>query len=74
MRIYLDKNQCGLFGINYYGAGMKVVLSSSTILNSKEGGYDEYHQKILNPSREFVLQQTDMPGWFEVVHDNKIMS
>ncbi len=68
--IYIDRNQCKHFNLNYFKASSKTICAD-VLLESKGGdGYDIKHQNILKPlgtSYLFLTRQvTNKPGWFTI--------
>jgi hypothetical protein len=71
MKIYLDVEQCGLFGVHYFPQGEVLVASAEAILRSRGFEYDKIHKDYLEPlsSQTLILEQTEScdPGWWEVI-------
>ena len=68
--IYIDRDQCEMFNLNYLKASNKTICAD-VLLNSKGGdGYDQIHQDILKPlGTDYVFitrQVTDKPGWYVI--------
>ena len=68
--IYIDRNQCKHFNLNYFKASSKTICAD-VLLESKGGdGYDIKHQNILKPlgtSYLFLTRQvTNKPWWFTI--------
>ena len=68
--VYLNHEQCREFNIEYFGEST-FNATGAEILQSRFGGYDKFHQTILNPlSHEyltFIKTENDRPGWYLLV-------
>ena len=69
-QIYLDWDQCELFGLKYWGVHNSAIRADR-ILASKSNGYDDYHYNLLGPYRAQVVkiarEEGDSPGWYKVL-------
>ena len=67
--IYLDMDQCQLFGAEYWKKHW-TALNAKDVLESKKGGYDEEHRSILSScgSKYIVLERFigRKPGWYTI--------
>ena len=70
-QIYLDREQCEQFNVNYFESS-SAALRADRILASKFNGYDQQHTRFLQDyqSREVMLsrKRNDAPGWFTVMN------
>ena len=70
-QIYLDREQCEQFDINYFEPS-SVTLRADRILASKFNGYDQEHTRFLQEfaARRVMLMRTrdDAPGWYRVMN------
>jgi len=65
--IYLDRDQCEHFGVEYVPKDTTIDIAADTVLRSKASGYDEHHRAILKPLGERTLQLRGTGhGWFEI--------
>ena len=69
--IYVDRNQCDYFGIDYLNAKVSFVIASDALWRSKGGdGYDQDTSDYLKSvwAKTLVLKPSasDGPGWFKV--------
>jgi len=66
-QIYLDRDQCSRFGVEYFGAD-SISLRADVILGSKD--YDKQHQDYLGSFGVKVIHLTktksDSPGWYSI--------
>ena len=51
IKIYLDRNQCSDFDIEYFDS-CSTSLPADTILHSKGAEYDRFHRETLEHARE----------------------
>jgi len=67
--IYLDMDQCQLFGAEYFKKHW-TALNSKDVLESKKSGYDEQHRIILTAcnGKYIVLERYSgqKPGWYTI--------
>ena len=87
VKIYLDRDQCEDFDIEYFGSDT-TSLPADVILHSKRNGYDRKHTEILESyGREAIdLERTgfddkdssnnswDSPGWYRIIERRVSMS
>ena len=63
--VYLDRNQCIDFGVEYFGAG-SLCVPADELLRSKD--YDRIHRDLLEPLGQSLVhlerRRCDDPGWF----------
>lgn len=66
--IYLDRDQCLHFQIDYMAEGSKATIAADAILMSKLQGYDEEHRRLLEPlgSKSLSLEGLGC-GWFKII-------
>jgi|APSaa5957512622_1039677.scaffolds.fasta_scaffold72792_2 hypothetical protein len=66
-KVYVDSDQCKLFGVDYNKKGDVLVVAASTLLRSGGNRYDEAHQKILKPLGSRTISATNVGhGWFKI--------
>jgi len=66
-QVYLDRDQCELFGVDYDPRGTELVVAADAILRSKRQGYDAHHTNLLKPlgGRTLSLEGRGR-GWFTI--------
>jgi hypothetical protein len=65
--IYMDRDQCEKFDVNYTAEGEDFVCSAEVILSSKAMGYDKEHVALLKPlGGATVIAKATGYGWFEI--------
>jgi len=65
--IYLDRDQCYDFRVNYFEASAFRVPADA-LLRSKGNGYDKKHVDLLSPFGSEIIHlvrdEGDAPGWY----------
>jgi len=65
--VYLDRDQCIDFGVEYFGAG-SLCVPADRLLRSKD--YDRVHRDLLEPLGQNLVhlerRSRDAPGWFNL--------
>jgi len=72
--VYLDRQQCEEFEVEYFKS-CTFNIPASTLLGSKRQGYDERHRDILEPLGGMILHlehvnNEDWPGWFKIKNND----
>jgi len=69
IQIYLDRNQCEEFSLDYFEEDSG-SLRADIILSSKSSGYDTKHREILQPLGSQIINiariRNDGPGWYTI--------
>ena len=70
-QIYLDRDQCDEFQVDYFKCS-SISLRADAVLASKMQGYDRKHTDFLQKfGHRFILltrTEGDAPGWYNVIN------